>query len=253
MLNKMNTGKRKKRTWIKKIRKKEKGKKLMKMILKYRKWRQNSIKYSLTLTTTPQVIVMDFDSYFSMVMVHSSKAKRQVISKVVCLRNFRLWHLIPNANNNNSLGPLQMSWLWKLSHQQKIITMKLMAREVPITTAQWKLSNLSKREIWNETLRQCSAKNQLRWLWMVTYLRPLSTVRWLMNRYKLQIKMSIKISKMINRKNRCSTLLRTSRTWDMLLTCRLVEVETKTFSLDSKRIKLNKLLLLANLLCQEAI
>ena len=126
-----------------------------------------------------------------------------------------------------------------------------MAREVPITTAQWKLSNLSKREIWNETLRQCSAKNQLIWLWMVTYLRLLSTVRWLMSRYKLQIKMNIKITKMINRKNRCSTLLRTLRTWDMLLTCRLVVVETKTSSLDSKRIKLNKLHQLVNLLCQE--
>ena len=73
-----------------------------------------------------------------------------------------------------------------------------------------------------------------------------------MSRYKLQIKMNIKMTKMINRKNRCSTLLRTSRTWDMLLTCRLVVVETKTSSLDSKRIKLNKLVQLVNLLCQEA-
>ena len=174
MLNKMKTRKRKKRMWIMR-RRRVKGRKLMKMILKYKRWRQSSIKYLLTLTMTSQGIEMDSDNYLSMVMVHSSKAKRQVISKVVCLRNCRLWHLILSANNN-SLAPLQMSWLWKLSHRREIITTKRTASEALITTAQWKPSNLSRREIWSAILRQCSAKNQLIWLWMVIYHRPLLMV-----------------------------------------------------------------------------
>ena len=88
---------------------------------------------------------------------------------------------------------------------------------------------------------------------MVTYRRPLLTVHWLMKKYKRQRLMNIRMTKTINRKNRCNTLLKTSRTWDMSLTCRLAIVETKTSSFDNRRIRLSKLLQLESLLCQEVI
>ena len=159
---------------------------------------------------------MDFANYSSMAMelaVHNNKAKRRGISRVEChSRSCRLWHLILNANN--SLAPLQMSWLWKLSHRQKTTAMA-MKREARITTAHWKPSNLSRRGTWSATSRPYWAKNRLIWLSMVTYLRPLLMGQWLTKKYKRQRwPMIIRMTKTIKR-SKCSTLSRISRTWDM--------------------------------------